>query len=123
MVKVRFFELESSKDLQETEKRINHQLGKAHKAAPTVKLFRAGDELVYSVLGLPVSGGKRMMDALDRVVREELGFQRGRPAGEPTHQVKVRVRESRYRILLKKARKQGVSASHLAGKIVEESIA
>lgn len=122
-MKVTFYELESSKSLKQAEEGINQALAKSFTAAPIVKLFRAGEEVVYSVQGLPVVGGKKMMDALERILRQVIGHQRGRPAGEPTHQVKVRVRESRYRQLIRAAKRQGVSPSHLAGKIVEENIA
>lgn len=122
MVKVKSYELESSKDLEQAERKINKQLAKAFATAPSVKLFKSGDEVVYSVQGLPVASGKKVMDAVEKLVRQEVGYRRGRPSGEPTHQVKVRVRQSRYDLLLKAAKKKGVTPSRLAGQIVEEHI-
>lgn len=124
MSKVEFYELESATDLKRVEQKINKELATAFApAAPAVKLFFSKGEVVYSIQGLPVAGGKKVMDAVEKLVREEVGYRRGRPAGEPTHQVKTRVRETAYRALVKAAKKHGVSPSYLAREILEVNIA
>ena len=87
-----------------------------------VRLFFSNDEVVYSVQALPVAGGRKIMDSVEKLVREEVGYRRGRPAGEPTRQLKTRIRETKYQALVKEARKKGVSPSRLAHKILEANI-
>ena len=123
MSKVEFFELRSTKALKLIERRINAELKKAFApASPTVKLFQSNKEIVYSIGALPVSGSKKVLDAVEKIVRKGVGDRRGRPVGEPTHQVKARLRETKYRALVKAAKKKGVSPSRLALNILETHI-
>lgn len=49
----------------------------------TVKLFCSGKELVYSVQGLPIAGGKKVMDAVEKLVRDEVGVPPGTTCWRP----------------------------------------
>ena len=123
MAKVEFYELETTKELRRVALKINRELSrKFAPAAPTVSLHLSGKEVVYSIGVLPVSGGKKVMEFVEKLVRKNVGSRRGRPAGEPTRQVKTRIRETKYQALIKAARRKGVTPSYMAHTILESHI-
>ncbi len=114
-MKVQIYELESADDLKLREKVVNQALaGKAR-----VKLFRDQDGRVgYSLHGLDLAAGKRVLLDFHATLARALGWRRGRPRGEPTHQVKFRIPESAYQRLARRAQSRSISPSRLAGELI-----
>lgn len=119
MSKVNFLELSKSGKLRHVEARINHDLAAKIATRPVVSLFESSDGRVgYSVAGVPVDGGRAILEQVHREIRKALKYRRGRPLAEPKHQVKFWMPETSYQLLARKARRQSVSPSHLAGEFV-----
>ncbi len=119
MSKVKFFELSKTSKLREIEVQINHELASTIPSRPVVTLFQTTEGRVgYSVSGIPLEGGRAVLDQVHRTIRKSLKLRRGRPLSEPKHQVKFWIPETKYRLLTKRARRQSVSPSYLAGEFV-----
>ena len=119
MSKVNFFELSASNRLRHVEAGINRDLAAKIATRPVVKLFETSDGRIgYSVSGVPLDGGRAILDQVHRQIRKALKLRRGRPLAEPKHQVKFWMPETSYQLLAQKARRQAVSPSHLAGEFV-----
>ncbi len=123
MAKVKFYELSSSKELQRFQSMVNREL-KSKGIDASVRLFadQAG-KIGYSVSRVPVDGGKKHLDAVHRIVRQILGLKRGRPAKEPTRQVKCRIPESVYERLEAEAKQRHIRTSKLIGELASKHVA
>lgn len=119
MSKVNFFELSKSDKLRQIEAGINQELASKIVTRPVVALFETTQgQIGYSVAGVPVEGGRAILEQVHRTIRRALKLRRGRPLAEPKHQVKFWMPETSYQLLARKARRQSVSPSHLAGEFV-----
>lgn len=114
-MKVRIHELEPAEDLKLLETNINSALaGKAR-----VKLFRDRmGKLGYSLHGIDLASGKQTLLDLHALITRALGWKKGRPRGEPSRQIKLRIPESAYRALARRAATRSISPSRLAGEFV-----
>lgn len=123
MSKVIFFELSKTSKLRQTEIRINHELAASIPSRPLVTLFQNAEGRVgYSVSGIPAEGGRAILDRVHRTIRKALKLRRGRPLSEPKRQVKVWISATKYRLLAKKAGRQSISPSRLAGDFVSSRL-
>jgi hypothetical protein len=120
--RVRFYEPRADRSLLPQERRINLRLRSRGLGSIRVRLFRSGKELGYAIDRLPASAGRQVLEEVYRTVTEVLGRRRGRPPGEPTHQMKLRVRESVFRKLLDEARRKKTTPSGLVGDLVERHV-
>lgn len=119
MSRVRFFELSKGKRLRHVEAKINQELAAKIATRPVVALFETAEgQTGYSVSGVPVDGGRVILEQVHRTIRKVLKLRRGRPLAEPKHQVKFWMPETSYQVLARKARSRAVSPSHLAGEFV-----
>ncbi len=123
MAKVQFCELSSSKELRCLQSKANREL-KAKGIEASVKVFsdQAG-HIGYSISRIPVEGGKKVLEAIHRIVCNVLGVKRGRPAKEPTHQVKCRIPETVYERLKVEAKKRSISTSKLISELASKHVA
>jgi len=124
MAKVRFYELSPAKELLAIQEKINGQL-EAEGYTATVKLMRdRSGNVGYSIDGVTPAGGKKILEAIHRIVCAALGCVRGRPrAEEPTRQVKCRLPESVYRRLEKAAKKRDMTTSRLLAELATKHVA
>lgn len=119
MSRVKFFELSKNKKLRQVEARINQELAARIATRPVVALFETAEgQIGYSVSGIPLEGGRGILEQVHRTIRNVLRLRRGRPLAEPKHQVKFWMPETSYQVLARKALSQSVSPSHLAGEFV-----
>lgn len=123
MSRVKFMELESNSNLRELEKKIAAILGKEGYPGLSVRLFQDQTGNVgYSVQIVASSGGKKALDLVHRLVCDLVGYKRGRPPAEPTHQVKCRIRESTYQRLLAESKKRKTTPSTLLKEWLEKHV-
>jgi hypothetical protein len=127
MVNVKVLELSRGRELRVIEKRINEDLKRHGLKDASVALFRTDDgEIGYSARVahvLPASGSRKALEVIHRVVCRAIGYKRGRPPGEPSHQVKCRVPEGVYQRLVRAAKKRDVTPSSLLAELAEQELA
>ena len=108
---------------RDLEKRIAATLEKERCLGISVRLFQdQTGSLGYSVQVAASSAGKKALDLVHRLVCDLAGYKRGRPAQEPTHQVKCRIRESTYQRLLAESKKRRTTPSTLLKEWLEKHV-
>lgn len=86
----------------------------------TVRLLRDSAGAVgVTVFPLPADGGRRVLEVVYRKLRPLLRPPRGRPAQEPTRQVKCRIPEGVYARLEAEAKRRRVTPSRLLRELAE----
>ena len=114
MSRVRFFELRRNPKLDELERKVRQKLRAQDLKGVAVRLFQDGEERIgYSTQIVATVGGKKILDRVHQIVCEAIGFKRGRPPEEPTHQVKCRIPESAYRALVRESKRRKTTPSTL----------
>lgn len=126
MVNVQVYEIRRDPKLASTERRVNRVLRAAGLQGCSVKLFRTQDGRIgYSAQisqVLPSAEGRRALDVIHRAVCAATGYQRGRPAGVPTHQVKCRLGDQVYKKLVREAKKRDLTPSSLVADLVSQKL-